>query len=158
MNEKNWTFDRKFLERASFFRWSEPLGKTIYLKKIKFFQSYGPLFSRLPARLIGSISTPGRIISGEGTRDFIGRLWRNLRYTCFTFFCYLYEKRLLFRNNFEFFRFCFRCCFFSRIVMAAEKYQGPYICFRKPHLRVFQTAVHRSLPPGKADKETRVHS
>lgn len=33
--------------------------------------------------------------------------------------------------------------------MAAETYQGPYICFRKPDLKVFQPAVHRSLTPEK---------
>lgn len=52
-----------------------------------------PLFSRLPARLIGSISTPGRIISGEGDQGFHRPVMEKLKVYVLYFFFVIYMKR-----------------------------------------------------------------
>ena len=59
-----------FWEAPRFFAGVRLRVRLYYLKKLNFFSRMAPLFSRLPARLIGSISTPGRIISGEGGQGF----------------------------------------------------------------------------------------
>lgn len=70
MNEKIGLLIENFWKGPRFFAGVSLWGRLYYLKKSNFFSRMAPLFSRLPARLIGSISTPVRIISGEGDQGF----------------------------------------------------------------------------------------